>query len=371
MAYKKSHPIYSKDAAVYIETGNDKLTVLQQAIDKSGFHENIDGEFKDSGKTKEEFLIVIKPNIMTASIHEDPSPVYTDPQMVEYLIKQLRDKGFTNIAVVEARNVYDYGYTGRDVKTVADLAGYKEDGYRIEDLSEQKEPFDYGGVLGEHVVGRTWKDADYRISFAKNKTHWQCFYTGCLKNIYGCLPEWDKNGVYHGRGPKGQPREFYECCILIVDRFPVHFGFMDAWVSGDGFTGHVRDANPNQTHSVFASENIFALDWVQGEKMNIDPAINHVIQEAMHRWGAIHITRKGNMTPWRDWTNVGASSIMALDFVEELYWLARVLSRAFATTQDKRFKPIKRWQWFFAPIQFLIRTVEKIFSPKRRGRRKH
>jgi uncharacterized protein (DUF362 family) len=366
MAYENKHPIYSKDASVYIETGEDKFKTLQQAMDNAGFMKNIDSEFEKSGKSKEDFSIVIKPNIMTASIHEDPSPVYTDPQLVEYLIGKLKEKGYKNFAVVEARNVYDYGYTGRDVKSVAQLAGYSGDGYDIIDMTENRTVYDYGSVLGEDYVGIPWKNADYRISFAKNKTHWQCFYTGCLKNIYGCLPQWDKNGVYHGKG-----KEFYECCILIVDRFPVHFGFMDAWVSGDGFTGHVRDANPNHTKAILASENIFALDWVQGEKMDIDPAINHVLQEAMHRWGTIHISRKGDMTPWPDWTNVRAFSVIALDFVEELYWLTRILSRAFATTQDKRFKPIKRWQWFFGPIQFLIRSVEKIFSPKRRKRRSH
>ncbi len=76
-------------------------------------------------------------------------------------------------------------------------------------------------------------------------------------------------------------REFYECCILMLNAFPVHFGFLDAWVSGDGFSGHVHDAKPNQTNTIFASENVFALDWVMGEKMNINPALNYVVQEAI------------------------------------------------------------------------------------------
>jgi uncharacterized protein (DUF362 family) len=362
---RKEHPIYSQDATVYIETGDDKFSVLQKAIDLSGFLEDVAGELNNSNKSKEEFLIAIKPNIMTASVHEDPSPVYTDPQLVEYLVKQLREAGYTNIAVVEAHNVYDYSYQGRSVQAVAEMAGYSGDGYRIEDLTDQQEPFDYGGVLGEHTVGRTWRDADYRISFAKNKTHWQCFYTGCLKNVYGCLPAWDKMKHYHGKG-----REFYECCILIADRFPVHFGFLDAWVSGDGFSGHVRDANPNHTKSIFASKNIFALDWVMGEKMNVNPALNYVIQEAMHRWGAIHIVRRGNMMPWPKWKNVSPLTIIALDVMEEAYWISRFFSRCFASYQDKRFKPVKRWQWFFGTAQFFVRLFESIFSSKRRGRQK-
>jgi uncharacterized protein (DUF362 family) len=361
MGFNRDHPIYSNDAAVYIETGDDKFTVMQNAIEQSGFISNVDSVYEKAGKSRDEFLIAIKPNIMTGSVHEEPSPVYTDPQLVEHLIKNLLDGGYTNIAVVEARNVYDYSYQGRNVKTVAAMAGYSGKGYRIEDLSEQKEPFNYGGVLGEHVVGRAWRDADYRISFAKNKSHWQCFYTGCLKNIYGCLPEWDKMKHYHGK-----KREFYECCILIVDRFPVHFGFLDAWVSGDGFSGHVRDSNPNYTHSIFASKNILALDWVMGEKMNINPALNYVIQEGMHRWGAIHITRYGNMTPWHPWSNISQSTVLALDLLEEAYRFSRFFSRGFASYQDKRFPPVKKGQWFFGLVQGIVRLFDKIFGKKSR-----
>jgi uncharacterized protein (DUF362 family) len=269
------------------------------------------------------------------------------------------ENGFTNIAVVEARNVYDYSYTGRSVKAVAELAGYSCKNYRIEDLSDQKIPFDYGSVLKKHFVGKTWHDADFRISFAKNKTHWQCFYTGCLKNVYGCLPEWDKMKHYHGKSS-----EFYETCILIADRFPVHFGFLDAWVSGDGFSGHVRDANPNLTETIFASENILALDWVMGEKMNINPAHNYVIQEALHRWGTINITRYGNMTPWNPWNNVRPFIIAMLDIMEEFYWVSRFFSRAFASSMDKRFKPVSKWQWFFSITQFISRLFEGLFTKK-------
>ena len=347
------HPIYSRDASVFLESGTDRFAALQEAVDKAGFFDNVEQVFAASGKSRDEFAIALKPNIMTASQYEDPSPVYTDPKLVEYLFDRLRERGFTSFAVVESHNVYDYSYQDRTVQAVAAMAGYSGVGYRIANLSEEKEPWDYGGVLGEHVVGRAWRDADYRISFAKNKTHWQCFYTGCLKNIYGCLPQWDKMKHYHGKG-----REFYQCCILMLNAFPVHFGFLDAWVSGDGFSGHVRDAHPNATRTIFASENILALDWVMGEKMDLDPAMNYVIQEALQRWEPPHITRAGNMTPWLPWKNVRPIVITGIDVAEEFYWLSYVSSRALATPQDKRFPPVSRWQFFFGVFQRLTKLVE-------------
>lgn len=360
MSTIKYHEIYSKDAEVYLESGSSKINTMQKALEVSGFKDNIESVLKSSGKSSSDFFITIKPNIMTASIHQDPSPVYTDPELVEHLISYLIDLGFLNIAIVEARNVYDYSYKGRSVKAVAEMAGYSRDkGYSIEDLSEQKESFDYGGVLGIHSVGRVWRDADYRISFAKNKTHWQCYYTGCMKNTYGCLPEWDKMKHYHGKD-----REFFQCCILNLDAFPVHFGFLDAWVSGDGFSGHVRDAKPNHTNTIFASSNILALDWVMGEKMGVDPKKNFVIQEALLFWEIPGISRNGDLTPWKPWTNLRPFTISMLDIFEEVYFLSRFASRAFSGRQDKRFPPVSRWQWLFGILQGITRLVERIFVSK-------
>lgn len=359
MVGRKPHPIYSKDATVILATGQDKFEALQGALDASGFVDNLEAVFRSKGKDRSTFSIAIKPNIMTASVKQVESPIYTDPQLVEYLVRSLRARGFANIAVVEAHNVYSYSYKGRTVPAVAHVVGYTGEGYRLADLTEEKEPWDYGGILGKHVVGRTWRDADYRISFAKNKTHWQCFYTGCLKNVYGCLPDWDKMRVYHTNG-----RKFYQSCIGIVDNFPVHFGLLDAWVSSDGFAGHVRDGDPKHTKMILASDNIFALDWVMGEKMKIDPNLNFVIQEAMHLWGTIHITRQGDQTPWSPWTNVQPFVIVGMAVIEIWNPLARFFSRAFASDQDKHFPPVSKAQWFYGILQRFSKLIEPLLEQK-------
>jgi uncharacterized protein (DUF362 family) len=242
------------------------------------------------------------------------------------------------------------------------MCGYSGDGYRIIDLTEDTMPFDYGGVLGQHPAGRAWLEADYRISFAKNKSHWQCLYTACIKNVYGCLPMWDKMRHYHGKRRGGRDIEFFQSAVLCAEKIPVHFGLLDAWVSGDGLTGHVRDPHPNQTRTFIASDNIFALDWVVGEKMQVDPSQNYVIQEAMHRWGTIHITRVGNMTPWHPWRNVRPVVVLVFNVVEELYWFGRFLSRAVATQMDPRFPPVSRGAWFFRITQAIVRVIERLIT---------
>ena len=130
------HPIYSKHASVFLESGDDRHAALDRAIDASGFLENVEQVFAASGKSRDGFLIALKPNIMTASKREDPSPVYTDPTLVERVFERLRERGFSDFAVVESHNVYDYSYQNRSVSNVAAMAGYKAEGYRIADLSE-------------------------------------------------------------------------------------------------------------------------------------------------------------------------------------------------------------------------------------------
>ncbi len=133
---------------------------------------------------------------MFAHAKLDPS-TYTDPELVEHLVERIREKGFTNIAVAEAQSTLGNYYDNRTVQNMASYLGYSATNYRIVDLTLEKEPHDYGGMLGRHFIGPTWRDADFRVSFAKNKTHIFSGYTLTLKNIYGTFPTQDKLKAYH------------------------------------------------------------------------------------------------------------------------------------------------------------------------------
>jgi len=57
--------------------------------------------------------------------------------------------------VSEARSTYGTFFTNREVKTVAEYIGLKGKNYRIIDLSEDLEAFQYSGKLGRHFVNRS------------------------------------------------------------------------------------------------------------------------------------------------------------------------------------------------------------------------
>jgi uncharacterized protein (DUF362 family) len=275
------------EATVHIEADQDARQALARVLQRAELFESIEEARAKSGRPPDEFQIAVKPNLMGR-----PG---TDPRLVEGLFAAFREHGFTQLALVESRTGSD---SRRSVAEAAKEAGYGGDGYRIVDLSDEPVAYDYGSVLGKATAGRTWLEADFRISFAKAKRQPRCFFSGCLANLLGCLPEPDK--LSHYAGPR---HSFYECCVLVADRLPVHFALLDA----------------SEAEELLASTSPFAVDWVAGEKMGLDPGLNPVLHEALLRWGRVHLVRRGNVTPWDGWKNVRPFTVVALDLLEPLY----------------------------------------------------
>ncbi len=222
------------------DNDSDRFALLEQVIEEAGFWDILEKQFIKSGKTKKDFLITVKPNLMMFYSKKDDNPpsVITDPVLVEHLINRIAEKGFSNIALVESQNTFGNWFENRDVKNVAKQAGYNPDStnYRIVDLTMDVVAHVYKGSLGTYLVGKTWRDADFRISFAKNKTHFSCYYTLTIKNIYGTTPEQNKFREYHA------DREIDEVTIEMLKEFPVHFGIIDGIWSADGLLGIKEDS---------------------------------------------------------------------------------------------------------------------------------
>jgi len=227
------HPMWcgSRAHRVVSVRGDDKLALLDDALARADLAGALERRLAETGRSRDALAIAIKPNFMFMYSERDHS-TYTDPVLVEHLVDWLRARGFTNLTVVEAQSAYGNFFFERGVRHVAQVVGYEpRDRYRIVDLTEEMVPHHFDGPLGDHFVGPTWRDADFRISFAKNKTHTWAWYTLCLKNIYGTLPLQNKIREYHYK------REIYYPAIDMMVAFPVHFGIVDAFVGATGRSG--------------------------------------------------------------------------------------------------------------------------------------
>lgn len=276
---------------------SDKFRALDAVLEATGFFEKLDEACELSQKDKESFAIIVKPNFMFTYNKKDVS-TYTDPALVDHLVDRIYEKGYRNLAVAEARSSYGTFYKNREVKTLAEYIGLSGKNYRIIDLSEELIEHDYSGTLGKHQVNREWANADFRISFAKSKTHSYAYYTLTIKNIYGALPSENKFKEYHC------DRDIFTTTVEYIRNFPIHFGLIDASVSADGPFGIFADKKPNPTDTIIGGEDIVAVDWIGSYKMGLDPMDSPYMEKAVEQFGKPEIELIGDRELYPNWRNV-------------------------------------------------------------------
>lgn len=301
--------------------GDDKFAILDEALDSSDFFETLENKYQawkklpeNEAKQKSDFHVVIKPNFMFTYNKADPT-TFTDPELVEALVETIRQRDFTRVTLVEAQSTYGEYFNRRSVREVAEYIGYSLDGskgYEVVDLTveaQKDQIYDqFGPRLGRHLISKTWRDADFRISFAKNKTHCYAYYTLTLKNIYGSLPLADKFKEYHCE------RDIYYTTIEHLEKYPVDFGIIDAVLSADGPFGIFADSEPNKTKTVIAGANLVAVDWIGASKMGLDPKISKFMDLAVRTFGKPEIDLIGDRRLYRPWLNVPKALALFTNF---------------------------------------------------------
>ena len=191
---------------------------------------------------------------------------------------------------------------------------------------------EFAPPLGRHPVVRAWRDADFRVSFAKNKTHAYAFYTLTLKNIYGALPLGNKFTEYHcGRG-------IYAPTIEYLKAFPVDFGLVDGYLSADGPFGIFAHPEPNPTHTILGGADLVAVDWVAATRMGIDPMISKYMSLAVEAFGKPEIRLIGDAAPYRPWLNVPvALTLFAKKGMDSSYLFGNLLYAAASQMDETHF----------------------------------
>ncbi|MBI5068158.1 MAG: DUF362 domain-containing protein [Deltaproteobacteria bacterium] len=310
----------------------DAHRALDRVLLETGFDELLRERHRASGKDRAAFSVVVKPNFMFAYDRRDRS-TYTDPALVAHLAARIRALGFPRVRIVEAQSTYGEYFDRRSVREMADYLGYGVAGCEVVDMTlDADEVRDLGPALGRHPVSAAWRDADFRISFAKNKTHAYAFYTLTLKNVYGALPLADKFKEYHCK------RGIYATTIEYLRAFPVHFGLVDAALSADGPFGIFADPRPNPTETVLGGPDLVAVDWVGATKMGIDPMISPYMRLAVEAFGKPAIRFTGDPTPYRPWLNVPvALTLFTNEGVDASHYFGNLMYSALAQMDETHF----------------------------------
>ena len=298
------------------DEGEGRFALLDKTLQESEFWETLEKALSASGKSKNDFRIVVKSNISMLGRRADDG-VYTDPLLVRHFFLRLAERGFTNLAVVDAQNLYGGYYLNRGVGVISAHAGYlgyyqdkpereskvflddgREQSFTIIDLTDEMVEHDFGGDLGKHPLGRTWTEADFRISFSKAKTHLHEFYTVGVKNVYGALPLQDKPVEYHGKMLSER------LTAAMLRDFPAQFSIVDAYLTADGFYGAAWQVRPCVTKTIIASSSIIGTDATAAMMMKYDPFESAFFSRAVMVLGLMPFIIKGGFSFFPGWRKV-------------------------------------------------------------------
>lgn len=312
----------------------DKFACFEELLKITRFDENLSDAFDRGGKKyKNDFRIIIKPNMMVFVNPNAYNALVTDPELVEYLVDHLRKAGYTDITVCEARNDVGRMLKNHTVRFVAKHIGYQPgDRYRIADLSDPEESLKFKYVYktrdGESKtwkdkVGKSWKEADYRITFAKCKTHEHDWMTLCVKNVYGCFPRPNKISRYHIR------YEIFDTTGISLLNFPVHFAFCDGWVGSDGFQGY-KINNPRPLKMFFGGPDAVAVDMETFKRAGLDPLKSRFLKKTVEIAGNgefpeytvvgdASTTFNDALAGGAEWANVTDDIVKGINILEEVF----------------------------------------------------
>jgi uncharacterized protein (DUF362 family) len=268
-----------------------------------------------------------------------------------------------------------------NVHFVAEQIGYKPEGrYKISDLTLESVPFKYrykdekGKTrYWKDDVGKTWKEADFRITFAKCKTHEHDWMTLGVKNIYGCFPSPKKVSKYHIKD------EVWDVTARSMLNFPVHFSFIDAWVGSDGFQGY-KICNPKELKMFFGGNNAIAVDMEVFKRASLDSKKSKILKKAVdqlydgtypqYRVKGDESTLFSQLCPWE---NITDETVQNIDRLEEVYVAWGFINlKPISVLVDYNVFPPKNFIyriliWFSKKIYIMVRSLpfyKKLYERK-------
>ena len=280
----------------------DKFCCLDSAIEQSGLKQALELRSQQTGVPAAQLRLFIKPDL---SFYFKPATTITDPELVEHLIDWLHAAGYSNITIGTARTSATFWLENRDPLILADLAGYRfetaqQNAYDFADLSEDlcEGAFPGSSILHDSSINASWKNADFRISFAKAKTDEEFVYAGTAQNLLGVLPLEDTElQYYHRLRPE-------DLCSELLQYTPVHFAIVDAYVANHGSAGS-RSPLPLYVSTIIASSSVILTDWTLANKLGVDPYRSLIVAKLLHEQGLPkQYDVAGSLTPFPAVKNV-------------------------------------------------------------------
>jgi uncharacterized protein (DUF362 family) len=306
-----AHPLGAGGRVWVVEgkSPDEKRECFRRLLDEAGLEQRLRERERTLGRPTGSLRVAIKPTFMLG-YHQKDHSILTDPELLVELADRLHALRCADVAVVEAPNIYDRFYASRSVGEVARYFGLESPSYRLVDLSTEQVPHAYRRGLAQGTVGRTWKEADFRISFGKMRSHPVELAYLSVGNV-----EWIGARCDDYLFPERQAQR-QTAVMMLLDAFPPHFALLDAYDSAaDGLIGVMGCPRPKAPHRLYAASDALALDLVAARQMGgRDPRQSSIMRAACHWFGdpAARIEVIGVDEPLADWRGPYHDDLSAL-----------------------------------------------------------
>ena len=297
---------------VYVFQGDvqaDKRLLFRKMLEESQLANAISQRAVFLGRPLSEMNIAIKPTFMLGYNRQDVSPV-TDPQLLEELAAYIDELGVANQTVIEGRNIYDRFFLNRSVADVARYFEIESPRYRVVDSGEEQVAHNYRRGMAQYSIAQTWRDADFRISFPKLRSHpieMALLSVGNVEWVGGRCDEY----LFLDR-----QADRSTAIMMLLDEFPPHFGILDGFENvPDGLVGVMGCRKPKQLRRFYAGADCLAVDKVALGHLGVEePSDASILRAADHWFGESSkpIQVVGEDTPVERWRGPHANDFRTL-----------------------------------------------------------
>ncbi|MBV8606596.1 MAG: DUF362 domain-containing protein, partial [Singulisphaera sp.] len=338
-----AHPLGAGGRVWVVEgkSPGEKRVCFRRLLDEAGLEQRLRDRERALGRPTGSLRVAIKPTFMLGYHRKDRS-ILTDPELLVELADRLHALKCADVAVVEAPNIYDRFYARRSVGEVARYFGLESPSYRLVDLSTEQVPHAYRRGLAQGTVGRTWKEADFRISFGKMRSHPVELAYLSVGNV-----EWIGARCDEYLFPERQAQR-ETAIMMLLDAFPPCFALLDAYDSAaDGLVGVMGCPRPKAPHRLYAAPDALALDMVAARHMGVrDPRRSRILRAACHWFGdpAARIEVIGVDEPLADWRGPyhdDLSALLSLLAMPVYVWGSGRGALFVAEMDEEAFPPLK------------------------------
>ncbi|MES2679500.1 MAG: hypothetical protein V4635_06420 [Bacteroidota bacterium] len=264
---KTNNPVGSGGTVWVAENNGDtnKYDFFIHELEKTELVSELTQKAKANNQPIEKLKIVIKVSFSMGYNKQDLSPI-GDAVLIKKFAEYIYKLGFKNIKVIDIDSIYINFYKNRSVTELARYFHFESEYYQIVNATEELEEHYFTRGIGNYKVSKTWKDSDFRINFAKVKSHPTEMALLSISNL-----EWltgnAKEFVFVDRVVN---RETTTCMLL--DDFPPDFTIVEAYdLVPIGILGVMGCKNPISPRRFYFGTDIISVDLTIARHLNIAP----------------------------------------------------------------------------------------------------